>query len=253
MRIYTVFIMIFLPVIALAANLDETRHLELSAAGIQTLKIQCGSGFLTIIGVKGSDRIRATAQIEVKGIQENEFQAYLEKQMVLSLEKQGRDAVLKADINKSYLRKIEARINLTVKVPKMHPVAIDDGSGAIMVTSLAGGLQLEDDSGSIDIINMDGKIKIADGSGRIDIEDVRGDVEVQDGSGHIKISLIKGNLSITDGSGSITVQDIDGNVTLTDGSGSIEIQDVTQNVYINAAGSGLVDIDGVKGKVTTRD
>lgn len=253
MRVQFVFIIIFLPVIALAGTLDETRQLELSAASIQTLKIECGSGFLTTIGVKGSDRIRATAQIEVKGIQENEFQKYLEKKLLLTLEKQGRDAVLKADIKKSFPKKIEAKINLTVKVPRMLPVTIDDGSGAIMVTSLAGGLQLVDDSGSIDIINMEGKIKIADGSGRIDIEDVRGDVEVQDGSGHIKINLVKGNVSITDGSGSITVQDIDGNVTVTDGSGSIEIHEVTQNVYINAAGSGTVDIEGVKGKVTRRD
>ncbi len=253
MRIQAAFIMIFLPVIALAGTLDETRHLELSAESIQTLKIQCGSGFLTIIGVKGIDRIKATAQIEVKGVPENEFQKYLEKQLLLSLEKRGRDAVLQADIRKSFLRKIEATINLTVKLPRTLAVTIDDGSGAIMVTNLAGGLQLDDDSGSIDIVNLAGKLKIADGSGRIVIEDVRGDVEVQDGSGHININLVKGNVSITDGSGSIVVQDIDGSVTITDGSGSIEIQEVTQDVFINAAGSGAVEIEGVKGKVTTRE
>ena len=253
MRIQAAFIMIFLPVMALAGTLDETRHLELSAANIRNLKIQCESGFLTMIGVKGSDRIRATAQIEVKGIRENEFQKYLENHLRLSLEKQGRDAVLHADIKKAFPEIMEAKINLTVKVPRMVAVTIDDGSGAILVTNLAGGLQLDDGSGSIDIINMEGNIKIADGSGRIDIEEVRGDVEVQDGSGHIKINLIKGNVGITDGSGSITIQDIDGNVTLTDGSGSIEIYEVTQNVFINEAGSGAVEIEGVMGKVTTRD
>jgi hypothetical protein len=253
MRIQAAFIMIFLPVVALAGTFDETRHLELSAAGIRTLKIQCGSGFLTVIGVKGIDRIRATAQIEIRGIQENEFQNYLEKQLLLSLDTQGNDAVLQADVKKSFLKKIEAKINLTVKVPRTLKVAIEDGSGAIMVTNLSGGLQLDDDSGSIDIINMEDNIKIADGSGRLDIEDVRGNVEVQDGSGHIKINLIKGNVGINDGSGSITVQDVAGNVTVTDGSGSIEIQEVTQNVFINAAGSGELNIDGVKGKVTTRD
>ena len=253
MRKYAALVMIFLPVIALAGTHDETRQLELSAAKIQTLKVRCGSGFLTVIGVKGSDRIRATAQIEVRGIQENEFQKYLEERLRLSLEKQGEDAVLQADVIKSFAKKTEAKINLTVKVPRTVAVTIDDGSGAIMVTNLTGGLKLDDDSGSIDIVNMEGRIKIADGSGRIDIEDVQGDVEVQDGSGQIKINLITGNLSITDGSGSITVQDVDGNVTLTDGSGSIEIQDVTQNVYINQAGSGTVEIEGVRGKVIRRD
>ena len=253
MKIYAALIIVFLPVIGLAGALDETRQLELSAANIQTLKIQCGSGFLTMIGVKGSDRIRATAQIEVRGIQKHELKKYLEDHLQLTLAKQGGDALLQADLKKSFAQKIEAKINLTVKVPKAMSVKIDDGSGAIMVTNLAGDLQLYDDSGSIDIVNMEGRIKIADGSGRIDIEDVRGNVEVQDGSGQIRINLITGNLSITDGSGSITVQDIDGSVTLTDGSGSIEIQDVTQNVYIKQAGSGSVEIEGVKGKVIRRD
>lgn len=253
MRMPAAFMMIFLPAIVWAGALDETRHLELSARNIQTLRVQCGSGFLTVIGVKGVDRIRATAQIEVKGIQENEFQKFLQDRLMLTLEKHEKEAVLRADIKKSFFKKIEAKINLTVKVPRIVGVKIDDGSGAIMVTSLANGLQLDDDSGSIDIINMDGRIKITDGSGRIDIEDVRGDVEVQDGSGHIKINLIDGNVGIRDGSGSITIQDINGNVTISDGSGSIEIQDVTQNVYINAAGSGTVDIEGVNGKVITRD
>ena len=253
MRIIAAFIMIFLPVIALAETFDETRHLELSSASIQTLEVRCGSGFLTMIGVKGIDRIKATAQIEVKGVPENEFQKYLETHLQLSLEKRGGKAVLQADIKRSFQGKIEAKINLTVKVPRTLAVTINDGSGAILVTNLTGGLQIDDDSGSIDLVNMEGRIKIADGSGRIDIEGVRGDVELQDGSGHIKINLIKGNVSITDGSGSITVQDIDGNVTVTDGSGSIEIQEVTQNVFINASGSGTLEIEGVKGKVTTRE
>jgi hypothetical protein len=49
----------------------------------------------------------------------------------------------------------------------------------------------------------------------------------------------------------MTIKDIDGSLTVTDGSGSIEISDVTQNVFIKEAGSGTLEIDGVKGKVTT--
>jgi hypothetical protein len=241
MRILAVFILIFLPAVALAEPLDETRHLELSVDGIQTLKIQCGSGFLTVIGVKGMDRIRATAQILVGGIQ------------LLALEKRGSDAVLQADVKKSFLKEIEAKINLTVKLPTMLPVSIDDGSGSIIVTNLSGGLNLKDDSGSIDIVNMRGMIKVADGSGSIEIQDARGNVEIQDGSGLIHVKLINGNVSITDGSGQMTIQDINGNVTVTDGSGSIDIQGVTQDVFINEAGSGELNIDGVKGKVTTRE
>ena len=253
MRTLAVFILLFLPAVALAGSLDETRRLELSVKGIQTLKIQCGSGFLTVIGVKGLDRIRATAQIDVTGIQENEFQNYLEKKLQLSLEKRGSAAVLQADVNQSFLKNIEAKINLTVKLPKSLPVNIDDGSGAIIVTNLSGGLHIKDDSGSIDIVNMEGKIKVADGSGSIEIRDARSNVEIQDGSGLIHVKLISGNVSITDGSGEMTIQDVNGSVTVTDGSGRIDIQDVTQDVFINEAGSGELNIEGVKGKVTIRE
>ena len=49
------------------------------------------------------------------------------------------------------------------------------------------------------------------------------------------------------------IQDVNGSVTVTDGSGNIDIQDITRDVFINEAGSGELNIDGVKGKVTSRE
>ena len=253
MKTTALLLMILLPVVAFAGPLEETRQLELATKDIQTLKIYCGSGFLTVIGAHGIDRISASGHIKVRGIAANEFQKYLENQLQLSLKKMGNDAVLRSDFKNSIQRAIEAKIDLTVIVPKGLNVAIDDGTGPIIVTSLSGALQVNDDSGKIDIINIQGDIKIKDGSGGINIQDVRGNVKVQDGSGEIKIGPIKGNVSITDASGSMTIQDIDGNVTVTDESGSIEIYQVTQNVFIRRAGSGSLEIEGVKGKVVTRE
>lgn len=253
MRTTALLLMILLPVVAFSGTLEETRHLELSASDVQTLKIYCGSGFLSVIGANGLDRIGATGHIEVRGIAANEFQKYTENQLELSLKKLGNNAVLRAEMKAPFQRGIEAKIDLTVIVPKALHVTIEDGSGPIIVTNLSGKLQVNDDSGKIDIINMQGDLQIRDGSGSINIQDVRGSVEVQDGSGEIKIGLVKGNVMITDSSGSITIQDIDGNVTVTDGSGSIEIHQVTQNVFIRQAGTGSLEIEGVKGQVTTRD
>ena len=253
MRTLTVLILIFLPVVALAGSFDETRRLELSVEDIKTLKIQCGAGFLTVIGVKEMDRIRASAQIIVSGIRENEFQNFLEKHLLVALEKRGGKAILRADFKQSFPNKNEAKINLTVKLPTTLPVNIDDGSGAIIVTNLSGGLNIRDNSGSIDIVNIAGRIKVADSSGSIEIRDARGNIEIQDGSGLIYVRRITGNVNITDGSGEMTIQDVNGSVTVTDGSGSIDIQDVTRDVFINEAGSGELNIDGVKGKVTWRE
>ena len=253
MRITALLTLILLPVIAFSETLEETRLFELSTHDIQSLKIYCGSGFLTVIGAKGIDQISATARIEVRGIKANEFQHYLQTQLQLSLKKQGKDAVLQAELKDSFQRGIEANIDLSVIVPKALNVTIEDGSGPIIVTNLSGSLQVDDNSGKIDIINTQGNLKIKDGSGGINIQDVSGSIEVQDGSGEIKIGLVKGDVTITDASGSITIQDIDGNVTVTDDSGSIEIYQVTQNVFIRQAGSGSLEIEGVKGKVTTRE
>lgn len=253
MRITVLWLLVLLPAVAFCETLEETHYLELSTKDIQTLKIHCGSGFLTVIGANGIDRIRATAKIEVRDMAADEFQKYLENQLRLSLSKRANDAVLQAEIKKSFQREIEATIDLTVIVPRALNVSIEDGSGPIIVTNLSGALQVDDDSGMIDIINMQGNIRVEDGSGGIDIQDVRGNVEVLDGSGEIKIGLIQGHVSITDGSGSITIQDIDGSVTVTDGSGSIEIHQVTQNVFIRQAGTGNLEIEGVKGKLTRRE
>jgi len=253
MRTPALLLLLLLPVVAFSGTLEETRHLELSAKDVQTLKIYCGSGSLSVIGANGFDRIGATGHIEARDIAADEFQKYIENQLQLSLKKLGNHVVLKAEMNSSFQRRIEAKVDLTVIVPKALNVTIEDGSGPIIVTNLSGALQVDDNSGKIDIINMQGDLKIQDGSGAINIQDVRGNVEVQDGSGEIKIGLVKGDVTITDGSGSIEIQDIDGNVTVTDGSGSIEIYQVTQNVFIRQAGSGSLEIEGVKGKVTTRD
>ena len=94
MRILVVFILLFLPAVALAGVFDETRQLELSVEGVQAMKIECEAGFLTVIGVKAIDRISATAEIRVRGIQEDEFQHYLKKQLLMALEKRGNTAVL---------------------------------------------------------------------------------------------------------------------------------------------------------------
>ncbi len=79
-------------------------------------------------------------------------------------------------------------------------------------------------------------------------------VDITDGSGSITIESVQGDLTVKDGSGSLTIVEIDGYVTVSDGSGSIAIQDVKKNVFIviREEGSGLVEVEGVKGKVTIR-
>jgi DUF4097 and DUF4098 domain-containing protein YvlB len=250
MSVRAVLAILFLPAIAFAGSIENTQHLELSIEDIQSIYIICGPGSLDVFGVEGSDRIKVTAAIKISGIPQNMLQDFLDKHVSLSLKKRFRKAVLQSEFKNENLMKADAKIDLTVEVPKSLGVKIDDGSGSIFVTDLVRNLEIADGSGSIEIRRTAGPTSISDGSGKIELSDITGDLEVRDGSGKINIGRVRGNVRIVDGSGSMTVKDIDGNLTVTDGSGSIEISDVTQNVFIKEAGSGILEIEGVKGKVT---
>ena len=253
MSVRAVLVVLFLPVLAYAGSIENTQQLELPVKDIQSIHIICGPGFLDVFGVEGGDRIKVTATVKISGITQNMLEDFLDNHVLLSLKKSHRKAVLQSEFKNENLMKADGKIDLTVEVPKNLDVKIDDGSGAIFVTALARNLEIEDGSGSIEIRMMTGRVSISDGSGKIEVTDLTGNLEVKDGSGSIDIGGVKGDVRIIDGSGSMTVTDIDGNLTVTDGSGSIEISDVTQNVFIKEAGSGALEIEGVKGKVTIRE
>ncbi len=251
MRIPLIWVVILLPLAALAENIEHTQHLELSIEDVRSLQITCGPGFLDVYGVEGYDRIKVTATVQVAGISQQQLPDFLAQHVRLSLTKRSHNARLQSTFQNQSMMPADAKIDLSVAVPINLRVAIDDGSGWIAVGGLNSNLAVKDGSGSISISGIRGNVKIEDGSGKIQIADVRGDLEVKDGSGSIQIDRIKGDVNVIDGSGDMTIQDIDGNLAIRDGSGGIEINTVTQNVLIKEAGSGNLDIEGVRGRTVT--
>ena len=251
MRVRIVLIVLFLPLLALAGSIEKSQRLELSTKDIQSLHIKCAAGYLDVFGVEAADRIKVRAAVRINGISQKMLPGFWDKHVMLSLKKHHHTAVLQSEFKNRHLMKADAKIDLTVEVPKALAVKIEDESGSIFVADLDTALGIEDGSGSIEVRNIAGKVTIADDSGQIDLMDITGDLEVKDGSGTINIERIRGNVWIIDGSGGMTIKDIDGNLTITDGSGSIEISDVTQNVFIKESVSGSLDIEGVQGRVIT--
>ncbi len=126
-----------------------------------------------------------------------------------------------------------SRFDVTVEIPDSFQVKIDDSSGYIEVSNVAG-------------------VRLTDGSGDIDVSSVSGDVMVDnDGSGDINIQNVSGNVDITeDGAGSITVSDIDGNFRVgKDGSGGITARDIRGDFTVDHDGSGSITHSNVDGKV----
>lgn len=250
MRLNVFCLVIFLPLAAFAGTVEHTQHLQLAISDQKVLQITCAAGYLEVYGVDGADRIKVTASVQINAITQDELADFLERHVLLTLKQDGRKALLKGVFKNQKTMTADAKINLTVAIPKNLRVQIDDGSGRIDVSDLDAALDIQDDSGSIHIRDIQGKVNVEDGSGKINITDIRGNLDVKDGSGSIKIDQVRGDVRLVDGSGQMTLKDIDGNLAIRDGSGAIEIINVTQNVMIKEAGSGKLEIDGVKGRVT---
>jgi len=253
MKLTAIGIVLLLPVLALSATFVQTKQMVLPAGDINKLSIQCGAGSLYILNAEGQDSIRVFAEIEVDNLNNSDPQGFADKNVVLSLDRQGHRAILKSDIKRKLRHPIDARINLTIEVPKGIDVFIDDGSGPIHIQYFSGHLDIKDNSGLITIEKIIGNVRVADGSGKIILEDIRGNVEVRDGSGTIDVNKIRGDVRVTDGSGPISIQYVEGNVTVTDGSGTIDINDITGNVLIREPGTGELNIERIKGTVTTQN
>jgi len=254
MKAAAIFILFFLPVVVLAGTIRETRELALSAEGVDTLVVNCGAGSFHLRGTDDRMDIKVAAQIEVEDFEAAKFQKFFKDNVQLTLKKQGRQAILQSDIQPATLATLEARINLTIEIPKKLNVKITDGSGPIVVMELNSDLTVHDGSGSIEIKDIIGEVRVDDFSGSIVIEDIEGNVVVIDRSGSIAIEYIAGDVQVKDGTGSIMIGAVNGNVSVSDSSGSIDIQSIKKDVFIaiREGGSGDVTVEGVKGKVTIR-
>lgn len=253
MKLAAIGLILFLPVLVLNPLYALTNELGLPAGEIYELRIHCGAGSLYLVNAEWRSTIKVFAEIEAKELSKGDDDLFVEKNINLSLVRQGHRAFLKSDLKPTFLRQVDARINLTIEVPRGIDVFIDDGSGPIHIQYFTGHLDIKDDSGRITVENTVGNIRVADGSGDIILDNIAGNVEIKDGSGSIDVNRIKGDVRITDSSGSISIQYVGGNVTLMDESGTIDINDITGNVLIRSSGSGEMNIERVKGKVVTHD
>ncbi len=253
MKFAPIVMILFLPVWALSATFVQTTQLALPAEGIYELRIHCGAGSLYVTNAEWRDEITVFADIEVEDLSPSDSQAFAEKNVVLNLDKKGNRALLKSDFKRTFLHTVDARINLTIEVPKGVDVFIDDGSGPIHIQYFSGHLDIKDDSGLITVEKVVGNVRVADGSGKIIMEDIQGNIEIKDGSGSIEVNKIRGDVRVTDGSGRISIQYVDGYVTVTDESGQIDINDITGHVLIRGPGTGELNIERIKGKVVTQN
>jgi hypothetical protein len=215
---------------------------ELDAAAISGVLVQAGAGALQVTG--GDDSV-----IRVRGIicaSDEDMAA----EARLILEERRGAAWIETDLpdgggwNGRY-----ARMDLTIEMPRSLSADIRDGSGEMVVRSIAA-VHVDDGSGEVRIEDIAGAVQIEDGSGEIRVNGA-GSVEVDDGSGTMEIADVRGDVRILeDGSGGIEVRDVEGGVTIEeDGSGSIDVVRVGGDFVLEDDGSGSVTYADVQGRV----
>ena len=226
---------------------EAERKVSLTASAAEWLRLDAGSGELTIEGRAGLDRVQAVGRACASD------ESYLEE-LTLTLERRGDDVVLATHYPNRNGRggwrgEDYARIDLVVEVPLDMAVDLEDSSGGMDITG-TGELRIDDSSGEIFVHGVNGAVWIDDSSGSIDVRDVVGDVEVDDGSGEVELSNVQGSVLVRDGSGGIDVAEVKGDVVIgDDGSGSIDVRDVEGDFTVRSDGSGGIRFSGIGGTV----
>ena len=229
-----VFLVLCVVLAGAVSAFETTKTLNLAAQSILRLDIRAGAGSLTVTGREGLAAIEVRAEVVAPEVRDKDMEEYIRDRVELTLEKRGDIAVLVGrirDNGRLFHFGENARIDLTVTIPKTMALDIDDGSGDMVVEDLAAALRIEDGSGSIRVVRVAGNVRIDDGSGGLEVSDVTGDVTIDDGSGEVRVRRVGGT------------------VTLDDGSGGIDIEDVEKDVRLINTGSGGVDVSRVKGQV----
>jgi hypothetical protein len=205
---------------------EAQREAVLDAGGARSVRVEADGGGLRIEGRTGQ------TSVEARGTACASSEQVL-GQIRLHATRQGDVIVVKVEIpeRSSWGWHEQAVLDLTVTLPRMMPLEVNDGSGAAEIAHV-------------------GPLRLRDGSGEITVTDVTGDVRIEDGSGSIEVSGVTGNVRLSDGSGSIGVRDVGGSVTVDrDGSGGIDIARVKGDFTVASDGSGGIEHRDVAGQV----
>ena len=224
---------------------EAERTLTSSAASIEELRLQAGSGFLEVVGVEGLGEVRAVARACAS------HEEFLDD-LILTSETSGSTLVMEThhpDWSGWRGGNRYARLDLRVEVPAGMAADIMDGSGEMEISNL-GSTRVQDGSGEVSVRGIEGNLAIDDGSGELMIEGVSGSVTLNDGSGEVILEGVGSDVEIHDSSGELELRGIGGSLTLYDSSGGMDIHDVQGFVRVVQDGSGDISVQGVGGDLT---
>lgn len=139
---------------------------------------------------------------------------------------------------------LDARADITVRVPTGKRVDIFWGHGSGSVTGTNGYISIDGASLTVSASEVKGDLRVSVGSGEVTVTHGSGEIYLETGSGDVTASDIDGEaLKIETGSGAIQVSDIDlPKVDLETGSGAIRAESIRAERASLETGSGSVGL-----------
>ena len=224
------------------------RNAQIETNGATRVVVLAKAGSLRVTGREGVRGVTATGEA-------CSSDAGLLKDIVLVSSRSGSVVTIEAKVPEhdgvSFFGGSSASLDFTVVVPANIAVEIHDTSGGMVVENLAT-TSIDDTSGDIEVRHVRGDLTIRDTSGGIYVEDVSGSVHIpSDTSGSIEV---RGAGAVTideDTSGAVTIRNVKRNVFIGEkGSGSIFVSDVGGDFTVREKGSGHIDYERVRGRVS---
>jgi hypothetical protein len=248
-------------------KVQANRAAGVDAKGIEKVIIRAGAGDMKVVG-RGN-----AVRVEARGTACAAKQELLDATQI-NVRREGNIVYVETELPQndaswSFANNDYAYIDIGIALPSNVPVEAVDSSGDTAIEDLAA-LQIQDSSGDLEItriagladvgdssgdltINGAGSVRVRDSSGDIDITGIRGDVDVVlDSSGDIEIAKIGGSVKIEqDSSGGIRVEDVKGSVVVdSDSSGDIYAGHVGGDFTVSEDSSGSIDHDAITGNVS---
>lgn len=226
-------------------DLTADRSVTISMAGVHTVVVTTGTGWLRIQGHARFPNLQA------RGIAHASSDKFLAA-IRLTVQRSGDTAFVAstAPLDTGSVAG-PAVLDLTLDLPSDVALDVTDASGETIIHDVGPLLLATSGSGGVEIDNVAGALGIVDGPGDLQASNVHGDVYIRDGSGSIYLSSISGSVDIpVDGAGEIQVADVTGSVHIgAKSSGEVAARDIGGDLLVDARGSGSVEYHDVKGHV----
>jgi hypothetical protein len=254
--------LLFIPILFLTAvtafgqkvEVSETRELELDTSGIGVLEIHCVGGDVGIASVRGLAKVTVSANITVRGREQERVEEIAAEDILLDLSRRGNRGVLTCRVESTFflmrlIRSEEKRVQLDIRVPAQMDLEIDIDEGELSVSRLTGSCTVVSGQGDCVLEGITGNVDVTDESGSLHLSGINGEIYVEDDSGDVEIDTSGGSLRLVDSTGDIEIRGYSGPVYIEDSGGGITVTGLEGDLEIRARGRGDVKLSGVTGSV----